>query len=74
MRGVLFICPHKSETQTGVVFTTSLGKQESDKRFDLEFRVRSMRTKDSGKDIFLNSSMEHFLNSLTIMIEQSLTS
>ena len=35
IRGLLLICPHESETQTGVVLTTSQGKKESAQIFDL---------------------------------------
>ena len=36
IRGLLLICPHESETLTGVVLTTSLGMKESAQRFDLK--------------------------------------
>ena len=36
VRGLLLICPHESDTQTGVVLTTSQGKKESAQRFDLK--------------------------------------
>ena len=36
LRGLLLICPHESEAQTGVVLTTSQGKKESAQKFDLK--------------------------------------
>ena len=39
MRGLLFVCPNESDTQTGVVLTTSHGKQELARRFDQEARA-----------------------------------
>ena len=39
LRGLLLICPHESEAQTGVVLTTSQGKKESAQKFDLKALV-----------------------------------